>query len=107
MVGGEERGERGEEGRDPYVLCDMHVGEAVVHHISEEDDCVRTRALGDAPRLAQIQVDEDLGEGPEERVALRVRHVVENLWIGDDEDASRVSCSLTTERQRLAPCTRG
>jgi hypothetical protein len=67
----------------------MHVGETVVHHISEEDDCVRTFALRDAPRLAQIRVDEDPGHGPKERTALRVRPLVENLWIGDEEDVSR------------------
>jgi hypothetical protein len=67
----------------------MHVGETVVHHISEEDDCVWTFALRDAPRLAQIRIDEDPGHGPEERAALRVRPLVENLWIGDEEDVSR------------------
>ena len=67
----------------------MHVGETVVHHISEEDDCVWTFALRDAPRLAQIHIDDDPGDGPKERTALRVRPLVENLWIGDEEDVSR------------------
>jgi hypothetical protein len=67
----------------------MHVSETVVHHISEEDDCVWTFALRDAPRLAQIRIDEDSGHGPEERTALRERPLVENLWIGDEEDVSR------------------
>ena len=67
----------------------MHVGEAVVHHISKEDDYVWTFALGDAPRLAQIHIDEDPGYGPEERAALQVRPLIENLWIGDEEDVSR------------------
>ena len=48
-----------------------------------------TFALGDAPRLAQIHIDEDPGYGPEERAALRVRPLIENLWIGDEEDVSR------------------
>lgn len=81
----------------------MHVGETVVHHISEEDDCVRTFALRDAPRLAQIRVDEDPGHGPKERTALRVRPLVENLWIGDEEDVSRrlsiISLMSTNRRQ--------
>lgn len=77
-----------------HSLHDMHVGEAAVHHISEEDDCVRTLALRDAPRLAQIHVDEDPGDGPEERAALRVRPVIENLRIGDEEDVSCLSTSL-------------
>ena len=85
------------EGR-AYVLCDVHVGEAVVHQIPEEDDSVRTRAFGDAPRLAKIHVDEGPGDGPEERAALGVRPLVENLRIGDDEDVSRLAISLTTER---------
>lgn len=72
----------------------MHVGETVVHHISEEDDCVWALAFRDAPRLAQIHVDEDPGYGPEEGAALRVRPVIENLWIGDEEDVSRLSISL-------------
>jgi hypothetical protein len=72
----------------------MHVGEAAVHHISEEDDCVGTLALRDVPRLAQIHVDEDPGYGPEERAALRVRPVIENLRIGDEEDVSCLSVSL-------------
>ena len=84
----------------------MHIGETVVHHISEEDDCVWTFALRDAPRLAQIHVDEDPGHGPEERTALRVRPVVENLWIGDEEDVSRrlfiISLSKSAVRQRQA-----
>jgi hypothetical protein len=67
----------------------MHVGETVVHHISEEDDCVWTFALCDAPRLAQIHIDEDPGYGPKERTAPRVRPLVENLWIGYEEDVSR------------------
>ena len=67
----------------------MHVGETIVHHISEEDDCVWTFALHDAPGLAQIHVDEDPGRGPKERTALRVRPLVEDLWIGDEEDVSR------------------
>jgi hypothetical protein len=67
----------------------MHVGETVVYHISEEDDCVWTFALRDAPRLAQIRIDEDPGHGPKERTALRVRPLVENMWIGDEEDVSR------------------
>ena len=67
----------------------MHVGETVVHHISEEDDCVWTFALRDAPGFAQIRIDEDPGHGPKERTALRVRPLVENLWIGDEEDMSR------------------
>ena len=67
----------------------MHVGETVVHHISEEDDRVWLFALRDAPRLAQIHVDEDPGYGPKERTAPRVRPLVENLWIGDEEDVSR------------------
>lgn len=78
----------------------MHVGEAVVHQISEEDDRVRMRAFGDAPRLAQIHVDEDPGDGPEERHALGVRPLIENLRIGDDEDVSRLAISLTTEKDR-------
>ncbi len=76
----------------------MHVGEAVVHHIPEEDDRVRTRAFGDAPRLAQVHVDEDPGDGPEERAALGVRPLVEDLRIGDDEDVSRLAISLTTAK---------
>jgi hypothetical protein len=72
----------------------MHVGETVVHHISEEDDCVWVPAFRDAPRLAQIHVDEDPGYGPKERAAPRVRPVIENLWIGDEEDVSRLSISL-------------
>lgn len=80
----------------------MHVGEAVVHHIPEEDDRVRTRAFGDAPRLAQIHVDEDPGDGPEERAALGVRPLVENLRIGDDEDMSRPAISLTMKRVEVS-----
>jgi hypothetical protein len=72
----------------------MHVGEAIVHHISEEDDCVRTPAFRDAPRLAQIHVDDDPGHGPKERAALRVRPVIENLGIGDEEDVGRLFISL-------------
>jgi hypothetical protein len=72
-----------------HALGDMHVSETVVHHISEEDDCVWTFALRDAPCLAQIRVDEDPGHGPKERTALRERPLVENLWIGDEEDVSR------------------
>jgi hypothetical protein len=83
----------------------MHVGETVVHHISEEDDCVWTLALRDAPRLAQIRIDEDPGHGPKERTAPRVRPLVENLWIGDEEDVSRrlfislMSCQPTNQLQ--------
>ena len=73
----------------------MHVGETVVHHISEEDDRVWSFALRDAPRLAQIHIDEDPGYGPKERTASRVRPLVGNLWIGDEEDVSRrLSVSL-------------
>jgi hypothetical protein len=73
----------------------MHVGETVVHHISEEDDCVWTFSLRDAPGPAQIHIDEDPGYGPKERTAPRVRPLVENLWIGDEEDVSRrLSISL-------------
>lgn len=73
----------------------MHVRETAVHHISEEDDCVWTFALRDAPGLAQIRVDEDPGHGPKERTAPCVRPLVENLWIGDEEDVSRrLSISL-------------
>jgi hypothetical protein len=78
----------------------VHVGEAVVHQISEEDDRVRMRAFGDAPRLAQIHVDEDPGDGPKERAALGVRPLIENLRIGDDEDVSRLAISLTAEKDR-------
>ena len=53
-----------EESGKLHALVDMHVGKTVVHHISEEDDCVWTFALRDAPRLAQIHVDEDPGHGP-------------------------------------------
>jgi hypothetical protein len=83
-----------------YALCDMHVGEAVVHHVSKEDDCMWTRALGNAPGLAQIHVDEDPGDGPEERAASRVRPPIENLRIGDDEDVSRLSFILITAKRR-------
>jgi hypothetical protein len=41
------------------VLCDFHVSKPVVHHISKEDDGIRTRSFRDAPRLAEIHVDED------------------------------------------------
>ena len=78
----------------------MHVDETVVHHVSEEDDCVRVLALRDAPRLAQIHVDEDPGHGPKERAALRVRPVIENLWIGDEEDMSCLSISLKAVRDK-------
>jgi hypothetical protein len=77
----------------------MHVRETVVHHISEEDDCVWTFALRDAPRLAQIRVDEDPGHGPKERIAFRVRPLVENLWIGDEEDVSRRLSLMSTNRR--------
>lgn len=77
-----------------HALHDIHVGETVVHHISEEDDCVRAPAFRDAPRLAQIHVDEDPGHGPKERAAPWVRPPIENLWIGDEEDVSRLSISL-------------
>jgi hypothetical protein len=81
--------------RQAHALCGMHVGEAVVHHISEEDDCVWTFALHDAPRFAQIHIDEDPGYVPKERTASRVGPLVENLWIGDEEDVSRrLSISL-------------
>jgi hypothetical protein len=80
-----------------HALRNMHVGKAVVHHISEEDDCVWMPALRDAPGLAQIHVDEDPGHGPKERVASRVRPVIENLRIGDEEDVGRLFISLMTE----------
>jgi hypothetical protein len=80
---------RTREGGD--ARCDVHVGKAVVHHVPEEDDGVRTGALRDAPRLEQIHVDEDPGCGPEERPTLRIRSLVEDLGIGDEEDASRLS----------------
>ncbi len=86
--------------RQVHALGDMHVGETVVHHISEEDDCVWTFALHDAPRLSQIHIDEDPGHGPKERTALRVRPLVENLWIGDEEDVSRrLSISLMSTKK--------
>ena len=75
----------------------MHVGEAIVYQITKEDDHMQTHALGDVPHLAQIHVNEDLGEGPEEQAALRVRPLVENLQIGNNEDMSHLAISLTTE----------
>src|SRR6266403_1249253 len=45
--------------------------------------------MSDAASLAQIHIDEDPGYGPEERAALQVRPLIENLWIGDEEDVSR------------------
>jgi hypothetical protein len=75
--------------RQVHAFGDMHVSETVVHHISEEDDCVWSFTLRDAPHLAQIRIDEDPGHGPKERTALQVRPLVENLWIGDEEDVSR------------------
>jgi hypothetical protein len=73
----------------------MHVDETVVHHISPRKMMACGRLLfvsRDAPRLAQIHIDEDTGHGPtKERTALWVKPLVENLnlWIGDEEDVSR------------------
>ena len=102
-----EKGKEGLEWREDE-LHDMHVGEATVHHISEEDNCVRTPGLRDTPRLAQIHVDDDPEHGPKGRATLRVRPVVEDLWIGDEEDVSRrISISLMTETVRDMPVDEG
>ncbi len=92
-----------------HALGDVHVGETVVHHISEKNDCVWTFTPGDAPRFAQIHIDEDPGHGPEERATPRVRPFIEDLWIGDEENVSRclfislMSTRVSQPARRQAP----
>ena len=45
--------------RGARALCDFHVSKPVVHHISEEDNGVGVHALRNAPRLAELDADED------------------------------------------------
>jgi hypothetical protein len=85
-----------------HALGDRHFGETVVHHISEKDDGVWTFALRDTPRFAQIHIDEDPGHGPEERATPRVRPLIEDLWIGDEENVSRcLSISLMCQPESV------
>ena len=65
---------------------------AVVHHVSEKYDRVRTRRLGGSPGLSQVKVDDVLAKRHEPGIAARIRIVIEYLRIRNNKDT-------------LGPCT--
>ena len=76
------------------ALFVRHVHPPVIQHVAEEDDLVWVRAQGRAPVLAQIQIDDDLGEPLQGGMAARVGVHVEDLWVRDEQDVLRIDSAL-------------
>ena len=72
------------------ALFVRHVHPPVIQHVAEEDDLVWVRAQGRAPVLAQIQIDDDLGEPLQGGMAARVRVHVEDLGVRNEHDMGRL-----------------
>lgn len=102
-----------------YSLVVRHSIPAIVHHVSEEDNCVRVTSYRRAPALANVQVDDELAQSLQPRGAVRVRVTVGNLGVGDYEYMGRVLDSMHScfnefsldvsrrERTKVAKCSSG
>lgn len=69
-----------------YTLCFRHVDSSVVHHITQEYDCVGGKARSRPPAPPHIQVHNELAERHEPGGTTRIRAVVENLRVSDEQN---------------------